>query len=407
MCKDHVLGNALSVQVPDSPLLGLSPKPPVATRQTRYKLWELQNCWHCMVVGTCLTLAEVRQAASKARVPLKHKSDYDIHQLAVESAADKQNPLTQRLQKLLEKKFALTIKQFRAARTATALRDHWLEGWESGEVASSLWALITHPASTRDVVLEVFGQVHMLSHLSGASVCVDRRLRLKQESRNTALNSELKTLRGRYDKTSTMLREQTLQLEAEQANVRALQASLDKVKEQLQNALLAEPKTEVDVSHLVNPLREKNRELRQCLLDEQSMGRQQAAEIERLKRLLSSYECGSAEHEAEQLTLCGQCVLYLGGKAQQRRHFQALVESCDGRFLHHDGGRETCPHRISELVSQADVVMCPTDCISHGAMEKARSLCAKQDKPIVFMQRASLSSFTRGLQEVMADSQLT
>lgn len=58
-----------------------------------------------------------------------------------------------------------------------------------------------------------------------------------------------------------------------------------------------------------------------------------------------------------------------------------------------------CPYRISELVNQADVVICATDCISHGAMEKARALCAKQDKPIVFMQRASLSTFKRSLQE--------
>lgn len=358
-----------------------------------------------MVVGTCLTLAEVRQAASKTSTRARHKSDYDIHQLAVESAADKQHPLTLRLQKLLDKKYALVVKQFRSAKTASDLRDRWLEGWESGEVASSLWALITHPASTRDLIMEAFGQVHMLSHLSGASVCVDRRMRLKQEGQNNMLNNELKALRGRYDKASTALREQTLQLETEQARVRTLQARLDKMKEQLQKSPIAEPRKELDASHIINPLREKNRVLRQRVQEEQETSRQQAIEIERLNRILSGYEKKSAEQDSEQLRLCGQCVLYLGGKTQQRRHFQALVESCEGRFLHHDGGRETCPHRISELVSQADVVMCPTDCISHGAMEKARSLCAKQDKPIVFMQRASLASFTRSLQEVMAEGQ--
>mgnify|MGYP003868062171 CR=1 FL=1 len=121
-----------------------------------------------------------------------------------------------------------------------------------------------------------------------------------------------------------------------------------------------------------------------------------------MERLLSASRSKNLRRDGVSLKLCGQCVLYLGGKAQQRRHFQALVESCEGRFLHHDVGRESCPHRISELVSQADVVMCPTDCISHGAMEKARDLCAKQDKPIVFMQRASLSSFTRDLQKVLS-----
>lgn len=403
MHKKSILAETITTTSAGGSLIAVLP---LGTRQptnrsTRQKLWELQDCWHCMVVGTCLTLTEVRQAASKSRLSVVNKSDYDIHQLAVECAADKQHPLTQRLHKLLERKYANAIKQFRAAKTAEELSEHWLRGWDSGAIASSLWALITHPAVNRVLIMEAFGQVHMLSHLAGASVCVDRRLRLKQEEQNSALTHELKELKARCREVTTRFREQTTMLETEQARIRTLQAQADQAKAQLQKLSASLSVKSTDFSHLVEPLQMSNRKLRLSVLEGEALSRQQKQEIKRLQRLLSGYEKPERQSDAEDMKLCGQCVLYLGGKAQQRRHFQALVESCDGRFLHHDGGRESCPHRIADLVSQADVVMCPTDCISHGAMEKARALCAKQDKPIVFMQRSSLSSFTRSLQEVI------
>ena len=405
MCKGSLIADALALESPESLILSAAPAPLSPSRQTRYKLWELQDCWYCMVIGTCLSLSDVRQSAIKAKLSVKSKNDYAIHQMAVECAANKQHPLSQRLQKLLEKKYAVSIKQYRTSKTADELRKLWSEGWESGEIASNLWALITHPLATRDIVLEVFEQVHMLSHLSGASVCVDRRLRLKQECQNSTLSKQLKALKSRYDAAKAMIREQKSLLETERANVRAFKAEANRVAEPLQVSLPAAT-TEIpsNLSHLIVSLRGKNKELRRNIVDEKALNQRQAHEIERLQRQLSAYENRSQESENNELKLCGQCVLYLGGKAQQRRHFQALVESSEGRFLHHDGGRENCPHRISELVSQADVVMCPTDCISHGAMEKARALCAKQDKPIVFMQRASLSSFTRSLQEALGDT---
>lgn len=407
---------------PEVPVFTLKHQPDFIqpqVRNTRYKLWELQDCWHCMVVGTCLTLAEVRQQASKAGLPVKNNSDYDIHQLAVESAADSKHPLAQRLQKLLERKFAVSVKQFRAARDEPGLRSLWDSGWRSGQVAASLWALITHPLATRAMILDVFGQVHMMSHLSGASTCVDRHRLQEQERQLASLEKELQALRLRHEQGSEALQEQTrladtLRLENRKLQGRLRTMSVDKT--------LGEPDLPVTRSRLTaramqaEQLEQNVAELQQALDEERSERYRLQQDVQRLEMLLELRLEESAQSEtantgtaaesgdcpgSRDLKLCGQCVLYLGGKAQQRRHFQALVESCEGRFLHHDGGRETCPHRISELVSQADVVMCPTDCISHSAMQKARALCARQDKPMVFMQRSSLSAFTRSLHETL------
>ncbi|ASJ71297.1 hypothetical protein [Granulosicoccus antarcticus] len=154
-------GTPLAADLSVSPLTYQPQLNQLEPRRARYKLWELQDCWHCMIVGTCLSLSEVRQLGSKAGLPVAGKSDYDIHQLAVESAANNKHPLTIRLQKQLEQKFALTVKQFRAAKDAEALSELWNSGWKAGNVAGSLWALITHPQATRSIIIiTVFGQVH-------------------------------------------------------------------------------------------------------------------------------------------------------------------------------------------------------------------------------------------------------
>ncbi|MGQ7846951.1 DUF2325 domain-containing protein [Granulosicoccus sp. 3-233] len=407
--------------VPQAPVFPLTQQPrpdflQTQVRSTRYRLWELQSCWHCMVVGTCLTLAEVRQQAGKAGLPVKDATDYEIHQLAVENAENGKHPLSQRLQKLLERKFTVTVKQFRAARDEAALTSLWESGWTSGQVPASLWALITHPLATRAIILEVFGQVHMMSHLSGASTCVDRGRLQEQERQLASLNKDLQSLRLRHEQTSQALHDQTRQTDALQIENRKLQAQL-----QLPQSTAPSDETthasnrarEAATQLQTTQLQEKVEVLQDLLIAERADRHHLQLDVQRLEQLLEARlgqtlppdidtvppaDCPAARD----LKLCGQCVLYLGGKAQQRRHFQALVESCEGRFLHHDGGRETCPHRISELVSQADVVMCPTDCISHSAMQKARTLCAKQDKPMIFMQRSSLSAFTRSLYETLS-----
>lgn len=399
--KPVFLTDSAPMLVPDAAIALTRMSAPTQERRTRYKLWELQSCWHCMVIGTCLTLSDVRQAAIKVSLATKETSDYAVHQLAVECAADKSHRLTQHLQKRLDKMYAAEIKAFRSAKTPDTLLAMWNDGWKSGQVAGSLWALITNQLATRDIIQVVFGEVHMMSHLSGASICVDRKRLVTQERKIDALNDELLLVRNRAAQTSQTLIDNKKSLDESYGDTARLRSQLTSVQADSEK-LTSQPCSKTTLSDaLVLRLRTRVAELQHSNNDLQLTNVRQAKEIDRLNRLVASTAYQQPDQRDENLKLCGQCVLYLGGKAQQRRHFQALVESCDGRFLHHDGGRESCPHRIAELVSQADVVMCPTDCISHRAMEKARSLCAKQDKPIVFMKRASLSTFTQSLHQAL------
>lgn len=376
-------------------------------RKTRYKLWELQDCWHCMIVGTCLALAEVRQLANKAGVQTNSLSNYKLHQLAVENAANSTHPLTLRLQKTLDKKYALQIKHFRSAKDEESLKTLWTSGWKSGQVASSLWALVTHPFATRNIILDVFGEVHMMSHLTGASSCADLGRLAEQERQIDTLQAETHLIKARHEQSHNRLRNQVTLLQEERLNsqrvhAQALAHNITNVREETRKACQQES---TSLAQQVEKLQAKLSSAQQALHQSKQRETELIQDIDHMVQLLdkasnepTTTKTTSPTHNLE---LCGRCVLYIGGKAHQRRHFQALVESCDGRFLHHDGGQENCQHRISDMVAQADVVMCPIDCISHGAMNKARALCAKQQKPIIFMQRASLSSFAKNLEKAL------
>lgn len=57
---------------------------------------------------------------------------------------------------------------FNKEATSTLL-EQWNIMRDSGRIAGALWATVTHPNSNSEVVDKVYGEVHMLSHLAGAS----------------------------------------------------------------------------------------------------------------------------------------------------------------------------------------------------------------------------------------------
>jgi len=74
----------------------------------------------------------------------------------------------------------------------------------------------------------------------------------------------------------------------------------------------------------------------------------------------------------------------------------------NGRFIHHDGGVEESAQRLSSLVSQSDMVICPLDCVSHNAMHSIKRDCKQQGKSLQFLRQSSLATFTHGLHAIAA-----
>ncbi|MFX8887367.1 hypothetical protein ABTM83_20220, partial [Acinetobacter baumannii] len=77
----------------------------------RWKLWDLSAQLHCSILGTCLTVGELRAYGRKVGLPVEEASDHRVHGLVV-SAAGRGDQASKLLHKLLDRKFAAVLGRF-------------------------------------------------------------------------------------------------------------------------------------------------------------------------------------------------------------------------------------------------------------------------------------------------------
>ena len=107
-----------------------------------------------------------------------------------------------------------------------------------------------------------------------------------------------------------------------------------------------------------------------------------------------SAACGATEGPA---LLHGLSLLYVGGRASQIARLRALTENSTATLLHHDGGVEASGGLLPGLISRADAVLFPVDCVSHSAVGIVKNLCRQAGKPYVPLRSAGIASFLAAL----------
>jgi Uncharacterized protein conserved in bacteria (DUF2325) len=95
-------------------------------------------------------------------------------------------------------------------------------------------------------------------------------------------------------------------------------------------------------------------------------------------------------------------LLYVGGRQAQIGHLRALAESSGALFLHRDGGIEERGGLLQGLISRADAVLFPVDCISHAAMSQVKRACQQSGKPFLPLRGAGIAPFCAALNKSAA-----
>jgi hypothetical protein len=391
------------------PVLRSDQRPGVPKAAKRSRIWDLADTFHCSIVGTCLSNADLRHVLVRLGVAgADTADDHELHVLGV-SLAGRPDVGAKLLQKALDRRHGLSIKQYARAKTEEALRELWNESVRSGDIPGAYWALLSHPAATEAVVKKAFRDVHMLSHLVGAANRADiRRLRQLEEEN------------GRL----------TEKLERQQRQLRDGFKSRDETISRL-NAMLAR--------HIERPFGGASLDaggeteaLRNVLADVNCKLAQETARRERLEHRLSATSAalqkteaalrrmqGERDDFARDLALVeknligllhpatggnqapfdlgGQAILYVGGRANQIPQLRMLAERAGARFLHHDGGVEHSATLLPGLVGRADHVLFPVDCISHDAVVTIKRLCRQLAKPYRPLRTASLATLVSAL----------
>jgi len=382
----------------------------VASPQTprRSRIWELAETLHCSIVGTCLSNAELRHALARLGVNgIEAADDHELHVVGV-MLAGRRDAGAKLLQRALDRRHAVAIKQYAKARDEDALRQLWDASMRSGDIPGAYWALLSHAAATEAIVKKAFQDVHMLSHLVGAANRADiRRLRQLEEEKG-ALTEKLyrqqQQLRDGFTSRDETIR-QLNKLLADHHSAGEPAANPADCREEdgarrviadLNRKLGQETTRRERLEQRLNAMSDGMRTLEASFQAVQGERDALRREIESLEDHIVGLLQPATGGEAA-LDLSTRTILYVGGRPNQIPQLKALVERTGARFLHHDGGIEHSSSLLPGLISRADVLLFPIDCISHDAVATLKRLCRQLEKPYLPLRAASLATLASSL----------
>ncbi len=393
----------------------------------RRKIWNLDDQFHCSIIGTCLNLTELKRLGRKIGVNKEILvNDYRLHGAFV-GLVGESSGAARLVNRHLDKKYREVVRHFAKTENPLALKELWREAFSAGEVAAAYWTLMTHPHVSEELLFHVHGQIHMLSHLSGASIRVDMQQLIQLRRRVPELEREFKAQNDRSlrmlekkketihkltlqlmglqsaEKERTQLKEQLKNLEiahngdVNELQIKALEDSLTLARNNGERAKTEAANWKISAQEYRAQHEEAKHQLHQHVMEHHVLE-------QTLKKVLRP-DCDHCENNdlcTENIDLCNRCILFVGGRNRQCVYFKALVERRNGQFIHHDGGLEENGQRLTALLTRADAVICPLDCISHDAVSRIKRDCKRHNKPLQMLPQSSLAAFTWGLHEVSA-----
>jgi hypothetical protein len=375
----------------------------------RTKIWEMHSTLHCSIVGTCLSTGELRRLLVRLKVAgVQTAGDHDVHMLGV-MLADRPKAGARELQKALDRRHRAAVHRFAKAKTADAISALWEDALQSGDIPGAYWAVLSHPGSTDAIIKRTFGDVHMLSHLIGAANRADIRRLRELEAQNGDLTAKLerqqRQLRDgftRRDQTIRRLNDLLAQSVGPRAEAQAplgeeeriaMRDAIAELHQRLESETARRKRLEQRLAATMEAGVEAERTRHQLERQCKALGQELAAVETRIGLLFPSHE-GAA---ADPVHLCGRSVLYVGGRAHQIPQCRAIVERCGGAFLHHDAGVEHSAALLPGLISRADIVLFPVDCVSHDAVAVVKRSCGQLGKRLMPLRTSSLACLLSAL----------
>jgi hypothetical protein len=363
----------------------------------RTKLWEFGTNLHCSIIGTCLTTTELHQVLLKlGRKEAPGATEHEVHASAV-LIAGKHQEGAKLLHKALDRRHRVAISQFDKAKTTDEVHGLWQEASKRGDIPGAYWAALTHPACNDALVREIFAEVHMLSHLVGAANRADiRRLRQLEEekaeleARLARQQQQIHRIADARDRALRELRERTEQLPVPAlARIALDDGSANELRSRLARC----------ESHCER-IEQQLAETRAALIAEQETRTAADARAAILQRELELIEASLTIEDAGEPPLrLDLTLLYVGGRPALIGRLREAAERAGAVFLYHDGGIEERGGLLPGLISRADAVLLPVDCISHAAMLSVKRLCRQSGKKFVPLRTAGLAPFCAVLKD--------
>jgi len=364
----------------------------------RRRLWELSHTCHCPLIGVGLSMQGLRKLTEKVVGTALEHDDYELH-VGVVTECVARKPLSEALQKELDRRYAAEVARFHKARSTAELKALWDEAVAAGNVAGAFWAGLTHARCTGALEEQMTRDIHMVQHQAGACARVDMDKYKALLLDNARLQRELAATRERCNALVLDKANAARQHETALMGLRALVIGKETDAEAARAELAA---LRASVPELETRKRLANR-LARMEAREEALRAQLAVlrdEPPSAPVMAAPASAEPAALPAQPVRLTERSILCVGGRSGNVPIYRSIVERVGARFAHHDGGLEDSSGMLDASLAAADLVICQTGCISHGAYWRVKDHCKRTGKRCVFVDNPSVSSLARTLQEV-------
>lgn len=399
----------------------------------RKKIWEIPTPFHCSILGTCIDKRDMKKLAVKLKIKADSNFspvgwEHSIHSHMVNCCAER-NRESKYINKYLDRKFSSAVKTYSRINDDDSLAKQFRRDKENGEIRGAYWALMTHPSASEDLILGIYGELHMLAHHLVPK-------HFKENARMLEMKHQIDSLQQAM---ARMAKEKAaIKREAEEkiAELRLQAQSARKDKAVQHDGRSGEVLTKMNKQEagnvgvddgpakcqslndkLVRNLKKENKRLAHLLEKSRAEIAGRSEEINHLRSQISFLKskfhkivqfngCGCKECNTENCPgpdLCGRRLLYVGGRHHLVPHYKELARKYGAELLHHDGGREASVSRLPSLLSRADAVLCPMDCVSHEACLCIKKIAKKMGKSFVPIRSSGISSLAKCLEDLGRD----
>ncbi|PIM51173.1 hypothetical protein CS062_21290 [Roseateles chitinivorans] len=386
---------------------------PVPRGSRRRRLWELPSQALCPVIGVCLPMPVLRRKLGKLLGGQALSNDYEMHCGAINECA-RRGPVSEMLQKELDQRFAIALRQSSQHKTAEALTRWWNAAQQGNDVGGALWGALTHARCDAALQEQILRDIHMLQHQVGAANRADLQRLDELQDEHAVLTRELAQAQSR---STRLLAERARELEASQAECLRLRgelmardtlaAGLRDELQQLEDSIPGLRHRHEQARHLQSQ-QDRIHQLERALLTARQQAEREQRRADDLQQALAVAERQldqqrrSTQESPDAATstlpsLDERSVLCVGGRPAVVPIYRQLIERTGGRFLHHDGGEEDAVSKLDASLAAADLVICQTGCISHDAYWRVKDHCKRHNKRCLYLESPSASGLRRAL----------
>ncbi len=410
--------------------------------QRRKKLWQVPNSYYCSIMGICFSKAKLQKFKKKKLFDFdSSQSDYSAHN-GLSALSMNKTPQSRMLHKELDSMYQISIRKYGACQTPEEIILQWEQDFAEGNIAGAYWAIMTHPESNRSVIERIYGDSHMKSFECFASERRENTVLRKYREENNKLKRQLdqKQLELGKMKEARLKEGKAARQDRSELKVQRLENdNLVKINNKLMDQLASQSSRQelLEIKEILDKERQLTQELleqvdklkahvksleqNQEILEEQVFERDYEVQILKEQNDEQQIELATMEkfveqHFTNQGTPCDNCgdgcscpmnnsldgktVLYVGGQRKMIARYKQIIEQNGGEFLYHDGGVESARHMLPKMLTGADAVFCPIDCVSHDACKCVKKICKQYQKPFVLMRSSGLSSLAKGLETI-------